>query len=89
MTERYKEIQPLVEDLYLDTSENKCYIRRITNYYKDLFSKNYDQCGWSIKYPYCEYERQTPETTFEGNVEFFRSWLKKRNQWLKNNWNIK
>jgi len=88
VVDRYVELQDVIVNLYEKNSLGDSYIDIITTLYASPFQRNYNEAGWSLEYPYCEYERQYPESTYRENVEFFRGWLKKRNQWLIKEWNI-
>lgn len=85
---RYKELQPIIVNLYEDNSLGENYIDRITAAYATTFERNFKNARWSENKQYCEYQR-FPEATFEENIEFLRAWLKERNEWLLDEWNIK
>lgn len=87
VTARYAELQPQIVNLYEDNSLSESYIDRVINVYGDAFQRNYSEARWNVDHAYCEYQR-IPDGTFEENVEYFRDWLKKRNEWLLNEWNI-
>lgn len=84
---RYKEIQPLIENLTTDNSLGKNRIDRLVSRYGASFTANYDLAGWRLDKAYSDLDR-IPDKTFAANVEYLRTWLIRRNEWLKNYWGI-
>lgn len=79
--ERYKELQPKIQNLYEDNSLGENQIDNLyrTNY--SSFVRNYSETGYKVNYAYYHLER-VPDDTLEENVEYLRDWLRKRNDWL-------
>lgn len=97
--ERYIELYPYIENLYTD---NDCdgdgdidrnYIDTLVERYEGTLHRNYTDAGWSMTYPYSiviennPYERY-PDSTYKENLEYFRRWLKNRNDWLMSYWGL-
>ena len=57
-------------------------IDRLIEKYGKSFAANYEKAGWSVSYVYGEFESRYPAKTYEGNVEYLREWLIRRNAWL-------
>lgn len=79
--ERYKELQPKIQNLYEDNDLGKNQIDKIysTNY--SSFVRNYSETGYEVDVADYHLER-IPDSTLEENIEFLREWLRNRNSWL-------
>ena len=88
---RYLDLQDEIINLYCDNVLGKNYIDRTLDEYGASFARNYKEAGWSITYQYsnvCGTLERRPENTYEGNVAYYRGWLKNRNLWLLSHWNL-
>lgn len=85
--ERYLELQDEIVNLYADNILGENYIDRTVEKYWGTISRNYSEAGWKVDKIYSELER-IPDDTYEENVEFYRSWLAKRNEWLLAEWGL-
>ena len=81
--DRFFEIQPLIENLTTDNELGVNRIDNIINIYGEDFKHNFTI--WDVSYRYGP-NSKIPLSTYEENVEFLRSWLINRNNWLKNEW---
>jgi len=79
---RFNQLQPMIVNLYDNNELGTNRIDILLNKYAGTFADNYVSAGWSMTEPYSPYER-VPDDSFEENVEFLRSWLRDRNEWLK------
>ena len=84
--ERYQELQPWIINLYEDNGLGQNRIDSLYASAKACIEANYDYdvTRWKIGTRYRELERK-PESTYEGNLEFLREWLRQRNQWILDN----
>lgn len=85
--ERYLELQDMIINFYEDNLLGKNRIDSLIAENNMSFVRNYTQAGWSVNTVYSVLER-IPNSTYEGNVEYLRDWLKKRNLWLLQNWGL-
>ncbi len=83
---RYLEIRPLITNLYTDTENGKNKIDTIVEANKKHFNLNYSEegAGWDIAKQYTIMAAE-PESSYSGNVEVLRKWLKHRDEWLFEN----
>ena len=86
--DRYLDLQDEIVNLYSDNILGENYIDKTVTEYWDSISRNYNEAGWIVGKTYSELER-VPDQTYEENVEFFRNWLQKRNDWLLGYWDLK
>jgi len=77
--ERYFELQPYIVNLYEDNELGKNQIDNLIETYRDAIDRNNEI--WTMMVPYSIYEMK-PLPTYEENVEFYRDWLKRRNEFL-------
>ncbi len=84
-SQKYAEMADEIKNLY---SENG-YIDTLCKAYGESFARNYSDAGWSISAPYCDYEDESPNPTFEGNVTELKEWLSRRDSYLRDYFNIK
>ncbi len=85
--ERYLEVQDLIVNLYKDNVLGKNAIDRIIDSAPTSIKRNFSETSWRPGHNYSELMR-IPDKTYEENVEYLRAWLKRRNNWLLNNWGI-
>lgn len=85
--ERYLELQDSIVNLYTRTVNGISYIDEVTASYGASFARNYKEAGWKIDKVYSELER-IPEKTYEGNMDYLRTWLRARNEWLLTQWGL-
>lgn len=90
VSKRYKEIQPVISNLISGTEGNS--MNGIINTYANSFARNYASissggAGWSISKPdsadSISYARYSGWKTYSESVEFLRTWLTNRNEYLK------
>ncbi len=86
--DRYLDLQDEIVNLFADNILGRNYIDTTVEKYWGSISRNYNEAGWKIGKVYSELER-IPDKTYEENLEFFRSWLEKRNEWLLSKWDLK
>ncbi len=84
---RFEQLQPAIVNLYEDNEPGTNRIDALLTEYAGTFADNYASAGWSMTETYSPYERK-PDGSFEENVGFLRSWLRARNEWLKNYFGI-
>lgn len=84
---RYLEIQDEIINTYQDNIIGKNRIDFLISENKNSFDRNYALAGWSISRVYSDLER-IPDSTYQANVEYLRTWLKNRNAWLLKQWDI-
>lgn len=53
----------------------------LLDHYGWLFRRNFADAGWSPAKWWVNVQRR-PDTTFDANVDYLRSWLRDRNEWL-------
>lgn len=84
---RYLELQDLIVNLYADNLLGQNYIDRTIESASKSITRNFSEAGWNPGTKYSTYMR-IPEPTFEENVEYFRAWLERRNDWLLSYWKL-
>ncbi len=87
LKERYLELQDEIVNLFADNRLGENYIDATIEQYNGTITRNYTQAGWIVGKVYSELER-VPDKTYDANVEFYRNWLQKRNEWLLKEWGI-
>ncbi len=77
--ERYVELIPTIESMYADGGMIDGYVDE----FGGAFLRNYENGGYSLdeKYFNCEYDH--PSDSYEDSVEYLKSWLKKRDEWIR------
>lgn len=85
VTERYEEIQPLIENLYMDNELGKNRIDDLIDKYEKCYEKNNNLWNPVEKY---SPGQCMPSGEFKENVENLRMWFMERNEWLEKYWNI-
>ena len=76
---RYLELQPILCNLYEDNELGQNRIDALTGAMPGAIAHNYSR--WDIAENEYLLVRQ-PEESYEQNVEFLRSWLRERNEWI-------
>lgn len=71
------------ENIYVEGG----YIDNIIDKYNPVFQRNFDDTDWIVSHRYWHLIRQ-PDETYEENVEYLRNWLKERNEWLSEYYDI-
>lgn len=84
---RYLELQDRIVNLYADNVNGESYLTRMTAQYEKTIARNYSEAGWSIRRKYSELEH-VPVGSYEGEIEYLRKWLEKRNDWLLDQWGL-
>ena len=84
---RYLELQDAIVNLYTDTGKGENYMDKTIEANELSFNRNYKEAGWKIDIAYNTFER-LPDKTYEENVQYLRTWLEERNEWLLKNWNL-
>jgi len=83
--ERYKELQPIIENLFMANELGECKIEALLDEFGESFIAN--SKIWPVTSKDVEYER-FPLTTYDEGINFLRSWLYRRNEWIKQQWGI-
>jgi hypothetical protein len=81
VSEEFTLIEADFEQLYAEDGV----IDRMTAQYLPAFERNYSDTYWDITKVYSKYERETPDSTYLANVEYLKSWLAKRKEWVYSN----
>ena len=88
--ERYKELQPMIVNLYSDNSLGKNQIDSLIDANRESFDREYKQnetdynAGWDVYACYSQYAGES-KGGYDENVKYLREWLEKRNAWLFEN----
>ena len=88
--ERYKELQPMIVNLYSDNSLGKNQIDSLVDANRESFDREYKQnetdynAGWDVYACYSQYAGES-KGDYDENVKYLREWLEKRNAWLLEN----
>ncbi len=84
---RYLELQDQIINLYQDNVLGKNAIDSLIASASTSIYRNFNEAPWKPWQNYSELMR-IPDSTYEKNVEYFRAWLERRNNWLLNHWGI-
>lgn len=84
---RYLELQDQIVHLYADTVLGQNYLDRTIEHAATSIRRNFSEARWSVGRVYAPYMR-IPNTTYELNVKYLRDWLRRRNAWLLEKWNL-
>lgn len=79
----YTEHADYISNIYADGG----LIDNTVTQYQPVFKRNFSQGGWSVAKAY-EEMMKNPKSTYEDNVELLRTWIKERDEWLRDYWNI-
>ncbi|MBR2900839.1 MAG: CotH kinase family protein [Clostridia bacterium] len=87
--EKFLEYQDIFVNLYADNINGQNHIDETIDTYGESYARNYNEAGWkfAIETDGFVLER-TPLPTYEANVEYYREWLKNRNEWLLEEWGL-
>ena len=89
VNQKFLDLQDTLVNLYEDNSLGQNFIDKTIATYKGSIDRNYGEAGWKPNMVYSKnYYERTPESTYEENVEYFRNWLKNRNEWLLKEWGL-
>lgn len=94
LKQRYKKLQYVIQNMYKNESETTLSIDYLVNTYGESFKRNYMStnalgAGWSLTNDDgYSYSAQSGWTTWEQPIAFLRNWLKNRNIWLCEQWEI-
>ncbi|MBR3811473.1 MAG: CotH kinase family protein [Agathobacter sp.] len=91
VNQKFLDMQDLFVNLYEDNELGQNYIDKTIETYNGTISRNYGEAGWKPNRIYCftSFLERRPDSTYEENVEFLRVWLKNRNEWLLEEWDLK
>lgn len=90
VNQKFLDNQDLFVNLYEDNVNGKNHIDETIETYKESIDRNYGEAGWDPSKIYKEKDflERYPEATYEENVEYYRKWLRKRNEWLLREWGL-
>ena len=91
VNEYFLEMQDTIVNLYADNLIGVNKIDTMIETYGASFDRNHNEAGWApnvVHHSSMQLERH-PDETYEENVEFYRNWLKERNEWLVEEWGLK
>ena len=83
-------MQDTIVNLYSDNTLGLNKIDTILEKYGASFERNNTDAGWApnvVHHASMQLERH-PDATYEANLEFYRNWLKERNEWLLGEWGL-
>ena len=83
---RYKEIQPIIENLYRDNELGRSVIDTLLDRYGASFERNFTESPYTI-YTDIRLGRLHGKT-FQSNLDYLRTWIEDRNEWLLKKWKI-
>lgn len=87
--EKFLEYQDIFVNLYADNINGQNHIDETIATYSESYSRNYNEAGWKFAVETDGFVlERTPLPTYEANVEYYREWLKNRNEWLLQNWGL-
>jgi hypothetical protein len=87
--EKFLEYQDIFVNLYADNINGQNHIDETIATYKKSYDRNYNEAGWKFAVETDGFVlERTPLPTYEENVEYYREWLKNRNEWLLQNWGL-
>lgn len=81
---RYKELYPIISNLYEDNSLGQNRIDKLLGEYGASYLRDSEVAGWGFVQFLPD---RVPDATYEGNVEFLRDWLKRQSNFLYNYFN--
>lgn len=92
--ERYAELQYVIQNIYMKGSTQANSIDSLVNTYGKSFERNYMStdllgAGWSLTNDDgYSFAAESGWATWTDPIEFLRSWLENRNEWLCSEWGI-
>jgi hypothetical protein len=90
VNENFLKMQDTIVNLYTDNTLGLNKIDTLIDKYGASFDRNHTDAGWApnvVHHASMQLERH-PDKTYEENVEFYRNWLKERNDWLLEEWGL-
>ncbi|MCQ2438156.1 MAG: CotH kinase family protein [Oscillospiraceae bacterium] len=78
--ERYRALQSVIVNLYEDNELGRNRIDALTEAMPRSIEKNYTNL-WSVSVR-AYYGEMTSKPTYEENLEYLRSWIRERNEWI-------
>ena len=81
VAELYEAEQASIAELYGRNGR----IDALRQEYADVFARNFEEAGWDVTELYSTLMRR-PDRTFDQNVSFLQSWLRDRDEWLRQHW---
>lgn len=81
---RYQRLQSYIQGLYVEGG----FLDTVYAEYKDDFERNFSDAGWDVSKQYSNGLSREPYCTYEENYEYLRSWLRDRNVWLCEYWDV-
>ena len=90
VNQKFLQHQDLFVNLYVDNVNGQNHIDETIALYKESIDRNYGEAGWDPSKIYKEKDflERYPEPTYEKNVEYYRKWLQRRNEWLLRAWGL-
>ncbi|MBP3451382.1 MAG: CotH kinase family protein [Agathobacter sp.] len=90
VNQKFLQYQDLFVNLYVDNVNGQNHIDETIALYKESIDRNYGEAGWDPSKIYKEKDflERYPEPTYEKNVEYYRKWLQRRNEWLLREWGL-
>ena len=90
VNQKFLENQALFVNLYADNELGQNHIDETIETYRESIDRNHEEAGWDPSKIYKEgfIAERTPDATYEENVEFYRNWLRQRNEWLLKEWGL-
>lgn len=91
VNQKFLDNQALFVNLYADNELGQNHIDETIETYSESFSRNHNEAGWDVSKIHTSgfIGERKPDATYEQNVEFYRKWLKDRNEWLLDEWGLK
>jgi spore maturation protein CgeB len=78
----YAKLQPQIINLYEDNELGRSKLDTLLDTYREEIAENNKL--WSTAWVYGAYEHIPVDGTYEGEIEYLRSWLKNRNEFIYN-----
>jgi hypothetical protein len=90
VNQKFLDMQDVFVNLYADNTIGKNHIDKTIEAYSESISRNYGEAGWDVSKIYTDgnFLERFPEATYEKNIEYYRKWLRKRNEWLLKEWGL-
>ncbi len=80
IADKFTAVESEFERLYAENGV----IDQLTTQYLAAFERNYSDTYWEMTKVYSKYEREIPDSTYLANVEYLKTWLEKRKEWIYN-----